>query len=120
MDAMKEQYSFTTADEIKELLAKRHWEEHERKVILAYFESKQHHFLARLRALYPLINENDLHLILLICINLKSREIARLLNIKVSSLATARYRLMKKMKEGHHSNIKQFILNLYHEEEQKP
>lgn len=72
----------------------------------------QNYFSARLRQDYPMLSENDIHLILLIRTDISNPRIARIMNIESGSFRMGRYRLKKKM--GIETNsFSNFIRELY-------
>ena len=62
----------------------------------AYFDNTYDGFIQKLRNNYPLSNE-DIHLIILICLEVSNKQIASYYHIQLASLATHRYRIAKKM-----------------------
>lgn len=78
-------------------------------------DDTQHHFTHRLRSSYSLLSEDDIHIILLIRLGMDNNKIAALCHILPSSLATRRYRMIKKMGVKVTGNISDFIKDLFNE-----
>lgn len=58
----------------------------------------QNGFTKRLRKIYPMLTEDDIHVILLLRSNMEHAHIARILHVQMSSFRMRRSRLKKKMK----------------------
>jgi hypothetical protein len=67
------------------------------RVFESYFNGIYDGFLDRLRVQYPNLTNNDLKICAYIRLGMTTKEIANLVNIEVSSVETARYRLRKNM-----------------------
>ena len=61
------------------------------------FDNMYNGFIRKLRDCYPLSNE-DIHLIILMCLGVGNKQIASYYHIQLASLATHRYRIAKKMR----------------------
>ncbi len=61
------------------------------------------------------LTENDLIIIMLIFLDIKSQNQAKMLGISIDSLRKARYRLKKKVlpKDSEHANLKEYINTIY-------
>ena len=62
-----------------------------------YLNEEQDNFVVKLRRDYPLLLEEDIHIILLLRLRVSHRKIARLFHILLASFRTRRYRVKKKM-----------------------
>ena len=82
------------------------WKDMERIV-----DSFQDDFFDKIRTTYPLLSEDDIHIILLLRIDMSNREITRVCDILLESFRKRRYRLKKKMNIECDS-IADFIRNL--------
>ena len=69
----------------------------------------QENFVTKLREEFPVLSKDDIHIILLIRINM---EIARLLHILPKSFRMRRYRLKKKMRINCNS-LSEFLKDLF-------
>lgn len=72
----------------------------------------QDNFVYNLREFFSVLSKDDIHIILLMRINIKNIEIARLLHILPKSFRMRRCRLKKKMKIDCDS-LPEFIRNLF-------
>lgn len=72
----------------------------------------QENSIESIRQYYPLLSEDDIHIILLLLIGLSNREISRLCGILPASFRKRRYRLKKKMNIECNS-ISEFICQTY-------
>lgn len=61
-----------------------------------YLNEEQDNFVVKLRRDYPLLLEEDIHIILLLRLRVSHRKIARLFHILLASFRTRRYRVKKK------------------------
>lgn len=77
-----------------------------------HIESTQIGFLNKLSVQWPQLSKNDLHIIMLIRLNLSSERIAALFHIQKASLATRRYRLARKMEFNGKGLIVEYIRSL--------
>jgi tetratricopeptide (TPR) repeat protein len=84
-----------------------HWDEFRQ-----IFEQVHGMFLEKVRASSENLTANDLRLIALLKMNLKSSEIASLLGISQDSLRVIRYRLRKKLNMEQGDNLASFMQNL--------
>lgn len=84
-----------------------HWEEFRQ-----IFEQVHGTFLEKVKASSENLTANDLRLIALLKMNLKSSEIASLLGISQDSLRVVRYRLRKKLNMEQGDNLASFMQNL--------
>lgn len=67
------------------------------KFIERIVDSFQHDFIDKLRNIYPSLSEDDIHIILLLRIDMTNKEITRVCDILLESFRKRRYRLKKKM-----------------------
>ena len=67
------------------------------KFIERTVDSFQDDFIEKLRNIYPSLSEDDIHIILLLRIDMTNREITRVCDILLESFRKRRYRLKKKM-----------------------
>ena len=72
----------------------------------------QENFVTKLREEFPVLSKDDIHIILLIRINMENIEIARLLHILPKSFRMRRYRLKKKMRLNCNS-LSEFLKDLF-------
>ena len=84
-----------------------HWDEFRQ-----IFEQVHGTFLEKVKASSENLTANDLRLIALLKMNLKSSEIASLLGISQDSLRVVRYRLRKKLNMEQGDNLASFMQNL--------
>ncbi|WP_221657151.1 helix-turn-helix transcriptional regulator [Bacteroides salyersiae] len=75
------------------------------------FDNAYNGFIRKLRNCYPLSNE-DVHLIILICLGVGNKQIASYYHIQLASLATHRYRIAKKMGLKETKSINEAILGM--------
>lgn len=80
-----------------------------------YLDKQHNAFVQKLRARYPMLSQDDIHIILLMRLGICNARIAAFLNIQVSSLATRRYRILKKMKEKPDGSIIKFVMELFND-----
>jgi DNA-binding CsgD family transcriptional regulator len=80
---------------------------------LEYFHTNidkvNHEFISRLKADYPELTENELHLASLLRIKLNTKEIASIKNITPDSVKVMRYRLRKKFHLDRGDNLIEFL-----------
>jgi DNA-binding CsgD family transcriptional regulator len=75
----------------------------------ADFDVLHNNLLQRLAEAYPLLTEKDLRLCAYVQMDLKSKEIAPLMNITVRGVEVSRYRLRKKLDLENDTSLKDFI-----------
>lgn len=75
------------------------------------FDNTYNGFIRKLRNCYPLSNE-DIHLIILVCLGVGNKQIASYYHIQLASLATHRCRIAKKMGLKETKSINEAILNM--------
>lgn len=80
-----------------------------------YVDDTQNLFVRKLINKYPALSQDDIHTILLMRLNVSNTEIAAFYNIQLASLATRRYRLIKKMNVQNHCSIGDFIKTLFND-----
>lgn len=85
--------------------------EAEWKYLELYFDDVHNGFIKKLRHSYPLSND-DIHLIMLICLGVSNKQIAAYLHIQLTSLATHRYRIAKKMGLKEVKSINEAIIGM--------
>ena len=73
------------------------------------FEQIEPHFIKNLIQNFPKITQNDLKLLILIRMNLESREIGDIIGISLKSVNTARYRLRKRLGLSEEENLELFV-----------
>ena len=78
-----------------------------------YLNEEQDNFVVKLRRDYPLLLEEDIHIILLLRLRVSHRKIARLFHILLASFRTRRYRVKKKMEIQGEYHFTEFIEKLY-------
>ena len=78
-----------------------------------YLNEEQDNFVVKLRRDYPLLLEEDIHIILLLRLRVSHRKIARLFHILLASFRTRRYRVKKKMGIQGEYHFTEFIEKLY-------
>ena len=79
--------------EIKELLRRKPFVENDWIKIEEFINNTQNQFVHRLAYNFPKLTQEDIHVILLMRLNLTNNEIANFFNIQPLSLNTKRYRL---------------------------
>lgn len=102
--------------EIKELLKCTQFCDKDWDRIRQYINDTQNMFVWKLINKYPALSREDINIVLLMRLNISNAEIAAFYNIQLSSLATRRYRLMKKMGLRSNTSIVEFINNLFNDE----
>lgn len=102
--------------EIKELLKCTQFCDKDWDRIRQYINDTQNMFVWKLINKYPALSREDINIVLLMRLNISNAEIAAFYNIQLSSLATRRYRLMKKMELRSNTSIVEFINNLFNDE----
>lgn len=75
-----------------------------------HFENVHEEFLKRLKDNFPELSPRELKLCAYLRLNISSKEIATLMNISVRGVEISRYRLRKKLKLEHDTNLTDFIL----------
>ncbi|RMG20599.1 MAG: hypothetical protein D6730_19500 [Bacteroidetes bacterium] len=83
------------------------WKEFETR-----FVAVNKRFYVRLKQQFPQLTQGDLKLCALIKLNLSSKEMAKLLNVRVESVHTTRFRLRKKLGLSRDVNLKEFIARI--------
>ena len=76
------------------------------------FNNADQDFLKKVKEIHPELTPNDLRLCAYLRLNLSSKEIAPLLNISPKSVEIKRYRLRKRMKLTHGTNLIGYILSV--------
>ena len=76
------------------------------------FNNADQDFLKKIKETHPKLTPNDLRLCAYLRLNLSSKEIASLLNISSKSVEIKRYRLRKRMKLEHSTNLISYILSV--------
>lgn len=102
--------------EMQELLKCTQMSDNDWEKIKQYINDTQHQFVYKLMNTYPELSREDIHFVLLMRMNISNSQIAAFYHIQLSSLATKRYRLMKKMGLRNHTSISDFINNLFKNE----
>ncbi|PQJ80533.1 helix-turn-helix and ligand-binding sensor domain-containing protein [Polaribacter porphyrae] len=82
------------------------------KFFMDAFNNADKDFLKRAKELHPELTHNNLKFCAYLRLNLTSKEIAPLLNISVKSVEIRRYRLRKKLKISHGTNLIDYILSI--------
>lgn len=82
-----------------------------------FINRTQHCFVKRFRKEYTMLSEDDIRLTMLIRMDMNNTQIARFLHIQLTSLATKRYRMGKKMKLHEISSVSDFIKGLFNDVE---
>ena len=100
--------------EIKELLRRKPFVENDWIKIEEFINNTQNQFVHRLA--YNFLTQEDIHVILLMRLNLTNNEIANFFNIQPLSLNTKRYRLKKKMELDKDLLIGEYINKLFTQE----
>lgn len=99
---------------INRLLASRYLGQVEWEELECSINRTQDNFSHKIRLDFPMLSKDDIHIILLIRINMRNIDIARLIHILPSSFRMRRSRLKKKM-EINSGSLEEFIVNLYKE-----
>lgn len=81
------------------------------EVFETHFENVHEEFLKRLKENYPDLSPRELKLCAYLRLNISSKEIAALMNISVRGVEISRYRLRKKLRIDHDTNLTEFILS---------
>ena len=76
-----------------------------------YFDEVHQDFTDRLKGQYEDLSPKELRLCAYLRMNISTKEIAPLMNISVRGVEISRYRLRKKLKLDHNTNLTEFILN---------
>jgi len=77
-----------------------------------YFEQINEDFFEKLKTINPSLTGNDYRICALIKLNMSVKEMASVLNISPYSLKNGRYRLKKKLKLKHGTELNAFLINL--------
>lgn len=75
-----------------------------------YFDEVHQDFINRLKEQYSDLSPKELRLCAYLRMNISSKEIAPLMNISVRGVEISRYRLRKKLKLDHNTNLTEFIM----------
>lgn len=105
-----------TEEEIKELLKHSCFCDNDWEKIRAYINDTQNQFVWKVINKYPTLSQEDINFILLMRLDISNAQIAAFYNIQLSSLATRRYRLMKKMGLRSNTSIVEYINSLFDNE----
>lgn len=89
-------------------LEKKDWEKMEQLV-----DQEQDGFIVKLRYDYPMLVEEDIHIIILLRLGMSHENIACLFNTLLASFRTRRYRIKKKMGIKDEYHFTEFIRKLY-------
>jgi DNA-binding CsgD family transcriptional regulator len=81
------------------------------KVFEKYFENVHEEFLKRIKSQYPDLTPRELKLCAYLRLNISSKEIALLMNISARGVEISRYRLRRKLKLEHTTNLTDFIIS---------
>lgn len=81
------------------------------KCLESYIDNTYDGFIKRIRNSFPLSNE-DIHLIIFICLGVSNKKIASYYHIQLTSLATHRYRIGKKMGLKEVKSINEAIIDM--------
>lgn len=83
-----------------------HWD-----VFQANFDRVHENFFRKLKDRYPDLTSTDLRLCALLRLNLSTKEIAKMLNLTVRGVESARYRLRKKLELPAEASLTDFMIN---------
>lgn len=89
-------------------IEKKDWEKLEQ-----FVNREQNNFIVKLRHDYPMLLEEDIHIIILLRLKVSHEEIARMFHTLLASFRTRRYRIKKKMGINDECHFTEFILKLY-------
>ena len=92
VDEFKQRNDFNSAEKIENLSDQTHW-----KMFIEKFNVVNPHFIQKLSAAFPQLNQGELQFCALIKVNLSYKEIANILQITHQSVFTKKYRVKKKM-----------------------
>jgi PAS domain S-box-containing protein len=81
------------------------------KLLESHFSEIHSDFFKNLKTRFPLLTQNDLKHCALMKINIDTKEIARMLNVKPTSIQIARVRLKKKLNLEPDADLRSFILS---------
>ncbi|MDT8392704.1 MAG: triple tyrosine motif-containing protein [Bacteroidales bacterium] len=84
--------------------------ENQWEVFESHFESVHEEFLKRLKAEFPDLTPREMKLCAYLRLNISSKEIATLMNISTRGVEISRYRLRKKLRLSHDTNLTEFIM----------
>jgi len=87
-------------------------EEDRWKVYFESFDKAHNGFYSRMRNLFPNLSEKELRHVSFLKSNLENDEVARMLDVNVSSLRQLRYRIKKKMDLGEEVELVEYIRSL--------
>ena len=91
----------------RQINAENHWEVFEK-----HFGSVHEDFLNDLKSKFPDLTPRELKLCAYLRLNISSKEIATLMNISTRGVEISRYRLRKKLKLDHKTNLTAFIMSI--------
>ena len=86
-------------------------DEDEWSVFQENFDLIHENFFRKLTTQYPSLTPGDLRLCALLRLNYSSKEIAKMLNLSLRGIESARYRLRKKLALNEEENLTSFIIN---------
>ena len=78
-----------------------------------HLNKKQDNFVVKLRQDYPLLSEEDIHIIVLLRLEVSHEKIARQFHVLLASFRTRMYRIKKKMRVEDEYHLTEFIRRLY-------
>ena len=83
------------------------------KNVMSNLKLSQEGFFRRLKENYPDLTPNDLRLCSYLRMNFTTKEIAHLLNISGRAVEIGRYRLRLKLHLDHHTNLTEFLIQIF-------
>jgi ligand-binding sensor domain-containing protein/DNA-binding CsgD family transcriptional regulator len=90
----------------KDLHNEKNWE-----LFNSYFDEVHQDFISRLKAKYENLTPKELRLCAYLRMNISTKEIAPLMNISFRGVEISRYRLRKKLKLNHDTNLTDYIMS---------
>ena len=81
------------------------------KILQGNFDLIHNNYFVRLRKKYPSLTSVDLRFCMLLRLNMNTKDIARMTNLSVRGVETARYRLRRKIGLGSKESLKQFLID---------
>lgn len=81
------------------------------KILQGNFDLIHNNYFVRLRKKYPSLTSVDLRFCMLLRLNMNTKDIARMTNLSVRGVETARYRLRRKIGLGSKESLTQFLID---------
>lgn len=97
---------------LKQLLKENLNQDKQWAVFKQLFEKVHQNFFKNIKSLYPTLTENEIRVCAYLKINLRNKEIAKILNVLPESIKTTRYHIRKKLNLDKDIKLEDFIRSL--------